>query len=104
MFGYQLVRLCDEMKLLGLVLSREQFARSWCGRNPSYLHDYTRRDGAMARVSARTIERVRMRLAEASTLLPPDLADRVRAFDAMIERDLHIADLLGRRSVDARYS
>lgn len=102
MFGHQLVRICDEMILLGLVTSREHFSRSWCRRSPSYLHDYTRRDGATARVSARTIERVRTRLSEASTLLPPDLAGRVQAFDDMIERDLYIADLLGRRSIDAR--
>ena len=104
MYGYQLLRLCDEMKSLGLVSSREQFSRSWCGRSPSYLHDYTRRDGATARVSPRTVERIRMRLAEASALLSGDLRDRVRAYDDAIVRDMHVADLLGRRSTDARCS
>ncbi len=27
MYGFQLLRLCDDMKLLGLFLSREHFAR-----------------------------------------------------------------------------
>lgn len=102
MYGFQLLRLCDEMKSLGLVSSREQFSRSWCGRGPGYLHDYMRRDGATARVSPRTIERIRMRLAEAGALLSGDLRDRVHAYDDVILRDLRIADLLGRRSADAR--
>lgn len=102
MFGFQLLRLCDEMKSLGLVSSREQFSRSWCDRGPGYLHDYMRRDGATARVSPRTIERIRMRLAEASALLSGDLRDRVRAYDDAISRDMHVADLLSRRSIDAR--
>lgn len=102
MHGFQLLRLFEDMKALGLTSSQEHFSRSWCNRGPGYLHDYTRRDGATARVSARTIERVRMRLAEACAMLPPDLVNRVQAFDASIERDLYIADLLGRRSIDAR--
>lgn len=104
MYGFQLLRLCDEMKSLGLVSSREHFARGWCGRSPSYLHDYTRRDGATARVSPRTVERIRMRLAEAGALLTGELRDRVRAYDDAIVRDLHVADLLSRRSIDARCS
>ncbi|GJE09494.1 hypothetical protein [Methylobacterium longum] len=102
MYGFQLLRLCEEMKSLGLVSSREQFSRSWCGRGSGYLHDYTRRDGATARVSSRTIERLRLRLAEAGALLPEDLRDRVRAYDEAIIRDLYISDLLSRRSIDAR--
>lgn len=102
MYGFQLLRLCDEMKLLGLVSSREQFARSWCGRGPGYLHDYMRREGATARVSPRTVERIRMRLAEAGALLTGDLRDRVRAYDDAILRDMRVANLLSRRSIDAR--
>ena len=102
MHGFQLLRLFEDMRSLGLVSSREQFSRSWCDRGPGYLHDYTRRDGPTARVSARTIRRVRMRLAEAGALLTGDLRDRVRAFDDAIVRDMHVADLLSRRSIDAR--
>ncbi|MDN3572379.1 hypothetical protein [Methylobacterium longum] len=104
MYGFQLLRLCDEMTSLGLVLSREHFSRSWCGRGHSYMHDYTRHDGATARVSPKTVERIRIRLAEASALLPEGLRDRVRAYDEAIVRDLRIADLLGRRSTEARCS
>lgn len=102
MYGFQLVRLFEEMKALGLVSSREQYSRHWCGRNPGYLRDYMRRDGATSRVSPRTVERIRMRLAEAGSLLTGDLRDRVRAYDEAIVRDMHISDLLGRRSIDAR--
>lgn len=101
MYGFQLVRLYEEMKNLGLVLSREQFSRSWCGRHPGYLRDYLRREGATMRVSLQTVQRVRMRLAEAGALLPRDLRDRVQAFDAAILRDMRVADLLGRRSIEA---
>ena len=104
MRGFQLLRLFEEMKELGLTSSREHFSRSWCGRGHSYLHDFTRRDGANARVSPRTIERLRMRLAEAGALLPENLRNRVRTYDDAILRDLHIADLLCRRSIDARCS
>lgn len=102
MHGFQLVRIYEEMKNLGLVRSREQFSRSWCGRHPGYLRDYLRREGATMRVSVQTIQCVRLRLAEAGSLLPPDLRDRVQAFDAAILRDMRVADLLGRRSIDAR--
>jgi len=102
MYGFQLLRLCDEMKSLGLISSREHFARAWCGRGPGYLHDYTRREGATSRVSPRTVERIRMRLAEAGALLSGDLRDRVRAYDDAIVRDMRIADLLSRRSIDVR--
>ncbi len=102
MFGSQLLRLCEEMKALSLTSSREHFSRSWCGRGHSYLHDFTRRDGATARVSPETVERIRMRLAEAGALLTGELRDRVRAYDDAILRDMHVADLLSRRSIDAR--
>ena len=102
MQGFQLLRLFEDMKALGLVSSRGQFSRSWCNRGPGYLHDYTRRDRATALVSPRTIQRLRMRLAEAGALLSGDLRDRVRAFDDAILRDMHIANLLLRRSIDAR--
>lgn len=102
MYGFQLLRLFEEMRELGLVTSREQFSRSWCGRSPGYVHDFTRRDGATARVSPQTIARLRMRLAEADGLLVGDLRDQIRAYDEAILRDLRIADLLGRRSVDAK--
>lgn len=104
MYGFQLLRLFEDMKALGLVSSREQFSRAWCGRNPSYLYDYMRRDGATARVSPRTIDRLRARLAVAGSLLTGDLRDRVWAYDAAIVRDQHVADILGRRSPDARGS
>lgn len=104
MYGFQLLRLFDDMKSVGLASSHEQFSRSWCGRGPGYLHDYTRRDGATTKVSPRTIQRIRMRLAEAGTLLTGELRDRVQAYDAEILRDLHVVDLLSRRSIDARCS
>jgi hypothetical protein len=35
-------------------------------------------------------------------LLDGDLRDRVQAYDDEIVRDMHVADLLSRRSIDAR--
>ena len=104
MYGYQLIRLYEDMRAVGLVSSREHFSRSWCARSHSYLYDFTRRDGATARVSPKTIARLRIRLAEAGMLLTGDLRDRVLAYDAAILRDLHVADLLSRRAIDARCS
>jgi len=42
-----------------------------------------------------------MRLAEAGALLTGDLRDRVRRYDDAIVRDMRVADLLSRRSIDA---
>ncbi|MRI57504.1 hypothetical protein D8770_26785 [Methylobacterium sp. DB1607] len=66
-----------------------------------FVRDHTRRDGATARVSLHIVMRLRARLDEAARLLPADLAAQVREIDREIERDLRIADLLGRRSVAA---
>ena len=104
MYGFQLVRLFEEMKDFGIVDSREQFSVRWLGRNPGYLRDYMRRDGASSRVSAATVQRLRARLAEAGALLEQDLRDQVRSYDAAILRDIQVADLLARRSIDARPS
>jgi len=62
------------------------------------MRDYARRDGATAKVSARTVLRLRERLAEAAVLLPANLAAQVHELDREIECDIHVADLLGRRS------
>ncbi|MHB2207979.1 hypothetical protein ACYCO6_16190 [Methylobacterium sp. CM6257] len=43
-----------------------------------------------------------MRLAEAGALLPEALRDRVLAYEDAILRDMRVADLLSRRSIDAR--
>lgn len=104
MYSFQLLRLFEGMKNLGLVSSREHFSRFWCDRGPGYLHDYMRRNGATARVSPRTVQRIRMRLAEAGALLTGDLRDQVHAYDDAILRDQHVADLLSRRSIDASCS
>ena len=62
------------------------------------MRDHERREGATARVSRRTVGRLRERLAEAASMLPVDVATRVREIDQEIERDIRVADLLGRRS------
>lgn len=63
------------------------------------MRDHTRRDGATAKISLHVVTRLRARLDEAARLLPADLVAQVREIDREIERDLRIADLLGRRSV-----
>ena len=63
------------------------------------LRDYERRDGATARVSARTVNHLRERLAQAAGLLPANLAAQVREIDREIERDVRVVDLLGRQSL-----
>jgi hypothetical protein len=98
MYGHQLIATFERVQALGLTDSKKSFSTRWCGKGEDLLRDYTRRDGATARVSPCTVARLRERLAEAAGLLPADLAAQVRDIDAAIERDLRVADLLGRRS------
>jgi len=98
-YGGQLLSIYERVRALGLTGSRESFSTEWCGRGPDYLRDYTRRSGAMARVPPRTVVRLRSHLAEAARLLPAAVAAEVRAVDAMIERDIHVAGAVGRWSV-----
>ena len=98
MYGHQLISTYESIRALGLTQSWQSFSVRWCGRGEDLLRDYARRDGGAARVSPRTVERIRARLAEAAALLPADIAEQVRAIDAAIERDLYVADLLGRRA------
>lgn len=99
MYGYQLIRTYEAVRALGLTESRKAFSLRWCGKGEDLLRDYARREGATARVDPRTVARIRERLAEAARLLSPDLAAQLREIDAGIERDLYVADLLGRRAV-----
>jgi len=62
------------------------------------MRDYARRNGATAKVSARTVIHLRERLTQAAGLLPANLAAQVRDIDGEIARDIQVADLLGRRS------
>lgn len=99
MYGHQLLRTYEAVHALGLIESRMAFSIHWCGKGEDLLRDYGRRGGAMARVDPRTVALIRERLAEAASLLPADLAAKLREIDATIERDLHVADLLGRRAI-----
>lgn len=98
MYGSQLLNTFERIQALGLTDSWKSFSIRWCGKGEDLLRDYARRGGATARVSPRTVVRLRERLAEAASLLPADLAAQVQEIDAGIERDLRVADLLGRRS------
>lgn len=99
MYGYQLLNTFERAQALGLTDSRAAFSIRWCGMSEDLLRDYGRRDGSVARVNHRVVERVRHRLAEAADLLPDEVASQVREIDATILRDVHVADLLGRRAV-----
>jgi hypothetical protein len=99
MYGCQLVRTFERLHDLGLTESRKSFSIRWCGMSGDLIRDYGRRTGAAAKVSPSVVGRIRQRLAEAATLLPEDLARQLREIDAAIVRDIHIADLLGRRSI-----
>ena len=97
-YGHQLLKIFDRLYILGLTDSQSSFSTRWCGMGRDLLRDYERRDGATARVSARTVNHLRERLAQAAGLLPANLAAQVREIDREIGRDIHVADLLGRRS------
>ena len=99
MYGHQLIRTYERVQSLGLTESKKSFSIRWCGKGGDLLRDYARRGGATARVSPCTVSHLRERLAEAASLLPTEIAEEIRQIDACIGRDLHIADLLGRRAV-----
>ena len=98
MYGQQLLAIYDRVRALGLTSSREAFSVEWCNRSPDYLRDYTRRRGAMARVSPRTVAHVRARLAEVTRLLPAGVATEVRAIDDRMVQDAAVASFVGRWS------
>jgi hypothetical protein len=99
MYGHQLLNTFERVRALGLIDSRAAFSTRWCGMSEDLLRDYGRREGSVARVNQRVIERLRHRLGEAADLLPDEVASQVREIDAAIVRDLHVADILGRRAV-----
>ena len=99
MYGNQLLNTFERLRALGLTDSRSAFSTRWCGRSEDLCRDYARRGGSTARVNPLVVARLRQRLAEAATLLPDDLAAQVREIDAIIVRDVQVADLLGRRAV-----
>ena len=98
-YGHQLLRIFERLYGLGLTDSQSSFSTRWCGMGRDLLRDYERRDGATARVSARTVNHLRERLAQAAGLLPANLAAQVREIDREIERDVRVVDLLGRQSL-----
>ena len=97
-YGHQLLRIFQRLYVLGLTDSQSSFSTRWCGMGRDLMRDHARRDGATAKVSPRTVKHLRDRLAQAAGLLPANLAAQVLEIDREIARDIHVADLLGRRS------
>lgn len=104
LYGHQLLRIYEKLRELGLARSRAQFSTIYCDRDAGYARDLYRRDGPGSLVTSRTVRTIRIRLAEAAALLPAELAEDVRAIDDAIVRDQRVAELLSRRSNDARSS
>ena len=100
LYGNSLIMIYERLRAIGLTSSRASFSTTWCGRDAGYARDLTRREGAVSRVSQKTIDRIRGRLAEARQYLPRELADEVTAIDAAITQHMRVADLLGRRSIE----
>jgi hypothetical protein len=98
MYGQQLLAIYERVRSLGLTSSREAFSVEWCGRSPDYLRDYTRRRGAMARVSPRTVAYIRGRFANVMRMLPAGVAAEVRAIDDRMVQDAAVANFIGRWS------
>lgn len=96
-YGHQLLAIADAVIALGLTHSHQSFSVNFCGRDRSYLRDFKRRGGAVARVSPHTVLTVRLNLAEAAALRP-DLSSDIQRIEATIIRDLRVGSILGRRS------
>ena len=98
MYGQQLLATYERVRSLGLTSSREAFSIEWCARSPDYMRDYTRRRGAMARVSPRTVALIRARFAEVVQMLPASVAVEVRSIDDRMVQDVAVASFVGRWS------
>lgn len=96
MYGHQVVKTFNRIHQLGLTDSPHNFSVKWCGRNGNYLYDFFRRSGMNRRVRPELVTRIRSRLADVASVASDDLASEVRALDAVIARDVAVADLLGR--------
>lgn len=99
MYGHQLIVIFERLRDLEITSSRKSFSIIWCGKSGDLLRDYSRRAGSIAKVNPSVVDRIRQRLAEAASYLPEDVAEQIHEIDAAIVRDIHIANLLGRRAV-----
>jgi hypothetical protein len=70
MNGLALVKVFDSMKQMGLVASRSEFSRSWCGKGQTYLADYMEDHRLGATVPGPVVELLRSRLGAVAALVP----------------------------------
>jgi hypothetical protein len=83
MNGMTLVEVFDSMKTAGLVASRREFSRSWCGKGQTYLADYIEDHRLDANVPGVVVERLRSRLDAVAALVP---AGAAREIGTIVER------------------
>lgn len=97
MIASRLLTTYERLRQIGLVRSKRDFARRWLGRGKTYLRDYEYRSGREAmRVSARTVEKLHVRIAAIAARVPARIASDLHEVMREIERDGRVADLLHR--------
>lgn len=95
MLGSSLMKTYKAMVDLGLVRSKRDFGRRWCGRGRTYLRDFEQRAGRdRTRVSSVTVATLRGRLCAVAARVPNTVAADVLRIVEMIDRDTAVADLM----------
>lgn len=97
MLGSNLKSTYTVLVELGLVRSKRQFSRDYLARGWSYLREYEQRDRDAVAVSESTVLVLRTRLNMVARLVPPGIAAEIGEVIKTIDRDAHVARVLGLR-------
>jgi hypothetical protein len=91
-----LVEVYGWMRGTGLVASKREFSKRWCGKGQTYVTDYVEDDRLDAMVPGAVIERLRDRLHAVAALVPTGAAREIMAIVDRIDRATMVHKFLAR--------
>ena len=86
MHAYTLTMIYERMRKLGLIASKREFSKIWCGKGRTYLRDYIDDDRLHATVPHHVVTRLRDRLTAVADRTPAGVAREVREVVETIDR------------------
>jgi hypothetical protein len=72
-----LIEVYKWMRSIGLVASKREFSRSWCGKSQTYVADYIEDDRLGAMVPSVVVRRLRERLTAVAAHVPKGAAREI---------------------------
>lgn len=94
MFALHLLRNFEELRTLGLVWSRREYARVWLGRGQHYLRDVESRGCGWQKLSPRTTAQLRANLQAVAARVPVGVGYEIRTVLQAMDRDSTVADTI----------